>query len=72
VLDRAQGDKPAATYWGGWEYLALGFDDGELTEHGMRTRVTRAIRELVAKGYVKRLGTPKRGERQTYEITVDY
>jgi hypothetical protein len=68
TLDAPQGDKPAATYWRGWEYLALPF--GEPIDQAARRKVTRAITELVGKGYVKPLDVAHRGQRQSYLITV--
>ena len=71
VMDKPTKDQPAAEYWAGWEYLGMTLAHGKDTE-AVRSVVMRALRELVAKGYVKPLGIAHKGKRQHYAITIDY
>lgn len=70
AMDKPTNEQPAAEYWGGWEYLGMSWADRD--SEAVRSIVTRALRELVAKGYVKPMGQARKGQRQRYAITIDY
>lgn len=72
VMDKPTKTQPAAEYWAGWEYLGMTWAAMGRDPEAVRTIVTRALRELVAKGYIKPLDTARKGKRQRYAITLDY
>lgn len=71
TLDRSTKDQPARTYFGGWEWLSLPWDDGTRTPAALKQIVARAIRELVERGYVKAITDARHRSTQHYVVMVD-
>jgi hypothetical protein len=77
ALDDANGDRPARTYFAGWEPLAmaLGYDvpdgddeDGRRNRRWMRRETARVVASLAKVGAVERVGMAHRGRRQEYRL----
>ena len=68
ALDTGSRDNPPAVYWGGWQRLgvALGYT---VWDAKAELAVARAVRELVAAGYVKVEGHGF-GYRTAYRLLV--
>jgi hypothetical protein len=56
-------------YYGGWEMLARALGYKEYTAAAERA-VARAIAELTEAGLIEPVGTPTRGQRQAYKLTL--
>ena len=79
MADDEVADPRARLYWGGWENLALALgytaDDLDLDPGRRRSAevmVSRALRQLVSKGYIERRSVlhAGRGRRQTYRLAL--